>query len=112
MADAYHKVAGLLSKPQLKRNLDVCIPSLSEIDARIWAAIEARRQLMIDEVAAAAADLLARERRATMATLRDEIRDLKFEVAKLGSEVAELHAAATGKPTELANPLSTRRELN
>jgi hypothetical protein len=68
-----------------------------------------------------AIDTLADQRVDLSRDQREELRDLKVEVAKLASVTTELQKADStfrfarekaGEPEELPNPLAGRRELN
>jgi hypothetical protein len=62
-------------------------------DTRIQAALDGERDALASGFGQAIAKMLADERKDVMRKVRDEIRDLKIEIAKLGSEAAELRAA-------------------
>jgi hypothetical protein len=87
----------------------------SAFDERVMAMIEGERTLMaeafgaqvgrlLDEEHEAVKKLITEEREATMATLRDQVRELKIECAKLRNESVELRrelALDRGRPVDL-----------
>jgi hypothetical protein len=64
----------------------------SAIDERIAHALATERTLVAEALGGEVAVLLDEVRKDTMQKTRDELRELKIEIAKLGSEVAELRA--------------------
>jgi hypothetical protein len=76
----------------------------ADIDARIEAHLVPERKFISEAMGIAIGQLLDDERDAVMRAHREEIRELKIEVAKLGSEVAELRALlATERSTRAAS---------
>jgi hypothetical protein len=81
-------------------------------DSRIDARLEEERKMVMDIVGECLGELLAKERDATMAAMRDQVRELKIETTSLRSEVIELRtqlALERAKPADLPSPLSSRR---
>ena len=66
------------------------------------------REFMMNVIGEAIGQLLAEERRSVMRDLQAEIRELKIEVAKLGSATAELRAQGSSSSTQLRE----LREIN
>jgi hypothetical protein len=85
-----------------------------EIDRRIALWLERERKFLAQALGEQTGKLLVRERRDVMKALREELRELKIECAKLGSESAELRrelALDRGKVVDLPSPLR-RRSVN
>jgi hypothetical protein len=68
-------------------------PDWSAIDARIEAYLARERKLLCETLGEEVGRLLAEERTDTMRKLREEIRELRLEYARLGSQTEELRAA-------------------
>jgi dihydroneopterin aldolase len=64
----------------------------SAIDERIEAHLSRERKMLCEALGNEVAELLNEERQSTMRAHREELRELKLEVAKLSSECAELRA--------------------
>jgi hypothetical protein len=79
-------------------------------DTRIAEALDRERDALAEGFGEGIAKLLADEREATSRAIRDEIRDLKIEIAKLGSEAAELRAALAGNRSRVVD--LPRRNVN
>jgi hypothetical protein len=88
------------------------VPDMSDVDARIANAVAAEHERMIAIVGAAIAELMNSERREIMAKLRDETRELKIEVAKFASEVAELRAATAVERARVLDLPALPRRVN
>ena len=81
------------------------------IDERIAAALAVERRLVAVAIGEAVGKLLNEERRNTMKAARDEMRELKIEIAKHASEVAALREALAverSKVVDIPSPLSRR----
>jgi hypothetical protein len=80
-------------------------------DARLDARLEQERKMIMDITGEALGELLAKERKKredTIRKVREELRELKLECAKLASESAALRealAADRGKVVEMPSPL-------
>jgi hypothetical protein len=79
-------------------------------DTRIAEALDRERDALAEGFGEGIAKLLADAREATSRAIRDEIRDLKIEIAKLGSEAAELRAALAGDRSRVVD--LPRRNVN
>jgi hypothetical protein len=80
-------------------------------DARIDARLEEERAMTMDIVGECFGELLAKEREAAAATIRDQVRELKIEATSLRSEVIELRtllALERGKAVDLPSPFARR----
>jgi hypothetical protein len=79
----------------------------ARLSIMIQAAILTERTLLLEVIGDEVGKSLAEVREETLSALRDEIRELKIECAKLGSEVAELRsviaAERSGKVIDLPN---------
>ena len=74
-------------------------------DARIDARLEEERTMVMDIVGECLGELLAKERDATMAALRDQVRELKVEIAELRSD----HARARSSVVDLPRAAASRK---
>jgi hypothetical protein len=85
----------------------------SAIDERIAAAIEHERQLVAEIVGESIAQLLAEARKDTMKAMREELRELRLETARLNSESVELRRAiALERGTTIDLPSPLRSNIN
>jgi hypothetical protein len=81
-------------------------------DARIDARLEEERKMVMDIVGECVGELLAKEREATAAAIRDQVRELKIEATSLRAEVIELRtllALERGKVVDQTTSSTARR---
>jgi hypothetical protein len=88
--------------------------SWSDIDARIQEHLKQERTFMYGAVGEAIGQLLDKEHDEIMRAHREEIKLLKIEIAKFGSEVAELRAvlAETRASARGVDPAALARRVN
>jgi hypothetical protein len=67
-------------------------------DTRIDARLEEERAMVMDIVGECLGELLAKERDATTAALRDQVRELKTEIAELRSDYARARSSVVDQP--------------
>jgi hypothetical protein len=88
----------------------------SVFDARVQSMIEAalatERRMLCESLGTEVGMLLAEERKDTMQKTRDELRELRIETAKLGSEVAELRALLAVERSNRTSTDTLTRQIN
>ena len=75
------------------------------------AALDREREALVEGIGEGLAQMLADEREATMAAVRDQIRELKIEATSLRAEMIELRtllALERGKVVDMPSPLRSR----
>lgn len=80
-------------------------------DERIQSALDRERAALVEGLGEGLAQLLADERKSTMAAVRDQVRELKVEATSLRAEILELRtllALERGKVVDMPSPLRSR----
>jgi hypothetical protein len=80
-------------------------------DERLAYALDRERAALVEGIGEGLAQLLADEREATTAAIRDQVRELKIETTSLRSEVIELRTQLALERGKVVDPLP-RRSLN